>query len=57
MGVASSSNKEVDEKDYHFQNRDDSYQSQEAHARLIILTSCWPHIQATIARVDIAKEC
>lgn len=55
-GVASSL-KDVDEKDYHFYSRDDAYRPQEAHARLIILTSCRPHIQATIARVDTAKDC
>lgn len=56
MGATSSPKKEVEEKDYHFQNRDDSYRFQEAHTQLIILISCHPHIEATIARVEIAKD-
>ncbi|CAM6095311.1 unnamed protein product [Calypogeia fissa] len=48
---------EVDEKHYLCQARLEAYHAQAAHARMVIITSCKPHIQSTLAKVPTAHEC
>ncbi|CAM6103828.1 unnamed protein product [Calypogeia fissa] len=48
---------EADEKQYLFQARLEVYHAQAAHARMVIITSCKPHIQSTLAKVPTAHEC
>lgn len=49
--------KETDEKDYHFLARLESFNSQAALAQMIILSSCKPHIQTSLANLLTAKAC
>lgn len=44
-------------KDYLFQERLEAYHSRVAQARNIILSSCKPHIQQTLANVLLAQNC
>ncbi|CAM6117520.1 unnamed protein product [Calypogeia fissa] len=48
--------READEKQYQFQARLEAYHAQAAHARMIIITSCKPHIQTTLAKIPTAIE-
>ncbi|CAM6122817.1 unnamed protein product [Calypogeia fissa] len=49
--------READEKQYQFQARLEAYHAQAAHARMIIITSCKPHIQSTLAKIPTAHQC
>ncbi|CAM6081590.1 unnamed protein product [Calypogeia fissa] len=48
---------ESDEKQYLFQARSEAYYAQAAHARMIIITACKPHIQTTLAKIPTADGC
>lgn len=49
--------KEADEKEYQFVARLESFNAQAALARMIILSSCKPHIQTSLTHVLTAKAC
>lgn len=49
--------READEKEYLFQARLEAFHDKAAHARMIILSTCKPHIQSSLAKVPTAKAC
>ncbi|CAM6128438.1 unnamed protein product [Calypogeia fissa] len=48
---------EPDEKMYHFKQRLRTYHAQAHHARMMIITSCTPHIQSSFTKFDTVAEC
>ncbi|CAM6125585.1 unnamed protein product [Calypogeia fissa] len=56
-GTAITPSKEIDEKDYIFQERCRLFKAHAATARTIIAGSCSPPIQETLEQCTTAKEC
>lgn len=56
-GTATLPVREIDEKDYQFNARLEAYNAQGAFARMIILSSCKPHVQTSLAHLLTAKAC